>query len=54
MPKAIVYVRADDARAIEAVTGKEIAEWVREQVAIAVDQWKAQRVIAQQEQERIL
>jgi hypothetical protein len=44
MPKAVVYVRAEDARTIEAIEGTPIAEWVREQVQIAIEKWKAERV----------
>lgn len=40
MPKVVVYVRADDARAIEAETGQDIAEWTREALAKAIELWK--------------
>jgi hypothetical protein len=37
MPKVVVYVRAEDARTIEAATGQEIGEWTRQ----AIQTWKA-------------
>jgi DNA-binding ferritin-like protein (Dps family) len=40
MPKVIIYVRADDARNIEAVTGKDVAEWCRATMATAIELWK--------------
>lgn len=40
MPKVIVYVRAEDARTIEAVTGKGIGDWVRETNSKAIELWK--------------
>jgi hypothetical protein len=50
MPKVIVYVRADDARNIEATTGKPIAEWVRATNATAIELWK--QVQAERRQEK--
>lgn len=46
MPKAVVYVRAEDARSIEAIESMLIADWVREQVALAIERWKAERALA--------
>jgi hypothetical protein len=40
MPKIVVYVRAEDSRTIESITGKEIADWTREAVAKAIESWK--------------
>lgn len=40
MPKVIVYVRADDARNIEATTGKPVADWTRDTLAKAIELWK--------------
>lgn len=40
MPRVVVYVRAEDARTIEATTGKPIAEWTRETLATAISLWK--------------
>lgn len=40
MPKVVVYVRAEDARAIEAQSGQAIADWTRDKVANAVENWK--------------
>lgn len=45
MPKAVVYIRAEDARSIEAIEGKPIADWVREQLAIVIKEWKRERVL---------
>lgn len=41
MPKVVVYVRAEDARAIEAQSGQTIGEWTRDKVANAIDVWKS-------------
>lgn len=41
MPKVVVYVRAEDARVIEAHSPKSLPEWVRDAVATAVANWKA-------------
>lgn len=41
-PKVVTYVKADDARAIEAIEKKEIEVWVREVVAFAVKKWHEQ------------
>ena len=49
MPKAIVYVRAEDARTIEAIEQKEIADWVREKVAEAVEKFKEDKRKAYEE-----
>lgn len=43
MPKAVVYIRAEDARTIEAFEQKDIAEWVRLKVAEAIIAWKDER-----------
>lgn len=43
MPKVIVYVRADDARAIEMFESKPVAIWVREQVAASIKRWRRER-----------
>jgi hypothetical protein len=40
MPKVVIYIRAADARAIEAREEKEIEAWVRGLVARAVEAWK--------------
>ena len=40
MPKVVVYVRADDARNIEATTSQSIDSWVRSTLAIAIELWK--------------
>jgi hypothetical protein len=40
MPKVVVYVRAEDARAIEATSGKDVADWTRDTVAKAIELWK--------------
>lgn len=40
MPKVVVYVRADDARAIEAQSGQTIGDWTRDKVANAIEVWK--------------
>jgi hypothetical protein len=40
MPKIVVYVRAEDSRTIEAVTGKPIEEWTRAQLADAIARFK--------------
>lgn len=40
MPKVIVYVRADDARAIATATGKTIEEWTRRTLAEAIESFK--------------
>lgn len=42
MPKVVVYVKAEDARSIEAIEQKEIDDWVRELVKYAVQQWREQ------------
>lgn len=42
MPKVIVYVRAEDARTIEAIDRKAIDEWVREAVKAAIENRKEQ------------
>jgi hypothetical protein len=44
VPKVVVYVRAEDARAIAAITGRDIAEWVREQVADAIVKWHTDKI----------
>lgn len=49
MPKVVVYIRAEDARSIELLAGREVAEWVREQVAKALAEWKAERARAFEE-----
>ena len=46
MPKVIVYVRAEDARTIEAIDGKLIDEWVREAVKAAIENRKEQHASA--------
>ena len=43
MPKIVVYVRADDARSIEAIEQKPVADWVRELVQYGVDKWREQQ-----------
>jgi hypothetical protein len=50
MPKAVVYVRAEDARAIEAIESVAIADWVRERVAEALEAWKSERVRQEEEE----
>jgi hypothetical protein len=44
MPKVVVYVRAEDARAIETATLKPVEEWVRAQIALDIDRWKESQV----------
>lgn len=44
MPKAVVYVRADDARAIEQHEQVDIADWVRDQVAKAIAEWRREQI----------
>ena len=44
MPKVQVYVRADDARAIEAMEHCSLRDWVRAQVAKAVADWQRDMV----------
>ena len=44
MPKVVVYVRADDARVIEATEGREIANWVRTIVREEIEHWHDKRL----------
>jgi hypothetical protein len=39
MPKVVVYVRAEDARVIEATEGRAIEQWVRSLVRDEVAKW---------------
>ena len=39
MPKIVVYVKAADARALEAA-GNDVAKWVRDYVQFQIDRWK--------------
>ncbi|GIV03702.1 MAG: hypothetical protein KatS3mg015_2532 [Fimbriimonadales bacterium] len=48
MPKVIVYIRANDARSIEALEHIPIAEWVRKQVAEAVSAWTKEQAASRQ------
>lgn len=43
MPKVVVYVRAEDARAIEATEGREIQQWVRAVVRDEIKTWHDRR-----------
>ncbi len=45
-PKVIVYIRADDARVIEATEGREIANWVRTVVRDEIERWHEGRATA--------
>lgn len=36
-PKVVVYVRAEDARTIEAIEGKPIEEFVRRAIVLAIE-----------------
>lgn len=44
MPKVVVYIRADDARMIEATEGREIDAWVRTIVRDQISHWHARRM----------
>lgn len=44
MPKVVVYVRADDARMIEATEGRTIETWVRSTVKDQISHWHARRM----------
>lgn len=44
MPKIVVYVRADDARAIAQATGKAVEEWTRRTLAEAIETFKEAQV----------
>ena len=44
MPKVVVYVKADDARTIEAIEKKEVDVWVRELVQYGIEKWREQQV----------
>lgn len=46
MPKIVVYVRADDARVIEATEGREIGPWVRALVRDEISEWYSKRAEA--------
>lgn len=46
MPKVIVYVRAEDARTIEAIDAKAIEEWVRDAVKVAIEERKERHAAA--------
>lgn len=46
MPKVVVYVRADDARVIEATEGREIQQWVRTIVREEIERWHEGRASA--------
>lgn len=43
MPKVVVYVRAEDARVIEATEGREIDKWVRTIVKEQISKWHGTR-----------
>lgn len=43
MPKVVVYVRAEDARAIEATEGRDIELWVRAIVRDEINTWHDKR-----------
>ena len=50
MPKVVVYVRADDARVIEATEGREIQNWVRTLVREEISRWhdkRARKIVSQ-------
>jgi hypothetical protein len=42
VPKVVVYVKAEDARTIEAVEQKEVDKWVRELVQYGIAKWHEQ------------
>lgn len=44
MPKVVVYVRADDARMIEATEHKTIDTWVRATVKDQISHWHARQM----------
>jgi len=46
VPKIVVYVRAEDARVIEATEGREIQQWVRTIVREEISKWHTDRVVA--------
>lgn len=43
VPKIVVYVRADDARVIQATEGREIGQWVRTLVREEIEHWHSRR-----------
>ena len=45
MPKVVVYVRADDARIIEAGENRDIDEWVRMVVREQIIRWHSRRFL---------
>lgn len=45
-PKVVVYVRAEDARTLEAIDRKPIEEWVREALKIAIEERKERHAAA--------
>lgn len=45
MPKIVVYVRAEDARVIEATEGRDIAPWVRAMVRDGINKWHENRAM---------
>ena len=45
-PKVVIYVRADDARVIEATEGREIGPWVRTIVREEIARWHETRASA--------
>jgi hypothetical protein len=47
MPKVVVYVRAEDARVIEATEGRAIELWVRSVVRDEIAHWHLSKVSAE-------
>ena len=43
MPKVVIYVRAEDARVIEATEGRAIELWVRTLVRDEIARWHTRR-----------
>lgn len=43
MPKVVVYIKVDDARAIEATEGRTIEAWVRTTLREQISHWHARK-----------